>query len=298
MQFKDYYETLGVKPEATDAELKSAYRKLARKYHPDVSKEAGAEDKFKAVNEAYEALKEPQRRKAYDQLRARGYRPGDEFQRPPDFGDGADFDFSNFGGGQGQGQGDFSDFFESLFGRGGGARGRAGPRRGQDLRAHVEIDIDSAYTGGKQRLHVGDRVLEVKIPAGILPGQTIRLAGQGHPGAGGGQAGDLFLEVGVRPHPRFKLEGRNIVVTLPVTPWEAALGTSVTVPTLGGDVDIKIPAGSDTGRKLRLKGRGWPGAHPGDQHVVLEVRVPPATNDEQRTLYEQMAEKFDFDPRR
>src|SRR5690349_223714 len=181
MQFKDYYEILGVKAEASEAELKSAYRKLARKYHPDVSKEAGAEDKFKAVNEAYEALKDPDKRKAYDQLRARGYRPGDEFQPPPNFGDGFDFDFSSGNGSAGPGG--FSDFFESLFGRSGGGRAgaRPGPRRGQDVRAIVEVDLETAFAGGKQRLHVGERVLDVKIPAGILTGQTIRLAGQGNP---------------------------------------------------------------------------------------------------------------------
>ncbi|MEO8673702.1 MAG: DnaJ C-terminal domain-containing protein [Tahibacter sp.] len=295
MQFKDYYEILGVKAEASEAELKSAFRKLARKYHPDVSKETGAEEKFKAVNEAYEALKDPPKRKAYDQLRARGYRPGDEFQPPPDFADGFGFDPRGGQGGEG-----FSDFFESLFGgRGAGARGgRANPRRGQDLRAQAAIDLETAYAGGKQRLDVGGRVLEVKIPAGILGGQTIRLAGQGQPGSNGASAGDLLLEIAIRPHAQFRLDGRNVSVTVPIAPWEAALGATVSVPTLAGTVELKVPAGSDSGRRMRLKGRGLPGTDAGDQYVLLEVHAPPAATDEQRALYEQMAELFDFDPRR
>src|SRR5581483_285853 len=255
MQFKDYYDTLGVKPEATEAEIKSAYRKLARKFHPDVSKETGAEEKFKAVNEAYEALKDPAKRKAYDQLRARGYRPGEEFQPPPNFGEGADFHFSDFGD-----EGGFSDFFESLFGQH-GARGRAsGPRRGRDLKAQIEIPRAAASSGGRERITLrdggGERTLEVKIPAGILSGQQIRLAGQGGAGAHGAPAGDLLLEVVVRGDARFELEGRDVHVTLPIAPWEAALGATVTVPTLGGDVELKIPAGSDSGKRMRLRGRG------------------------------------------
>ena len=292
MQFKDYYDVLGVAPEASEAELKTAYRKLARKYHPDVSKEAGAEDKFKAVNEAWEALKDPQRRRAYDQLRARGYRPGEEFQPPPNFGEGFDFHFNGD-----EGPGGFSDFFESLFARQGGRCGRAGPRRGQDLQATVEIDLETAYAGGKQRLNLGERVLEVKIPAGILPGQTIRLAGQGRSGSQGGPAGDLLLEIALRPHAHFSLDGRDVHSVLPIAPWEAALGATVAVPTLAGAVELRIPAGSDSGRRLRLKGRGMPGKSAGDQYVELQVRVPPATTDAQRELYRRMAEAFNFDPR-
>ena len=297
MEFKDYYDTLGVKADATDAEVKSAYRRLARKYHPDVSKEAGAEERFKAVNEAYEALKDPDRRKAYDQLRAGGYRGGDPFRGPPPNWQRE----THFDGGAGEGDGDFSDFFESLFGGGRTGGARQGPRRGRDLHAHVAVGIENAWHGGRERISLrdghGERTLEVKIPAGILPGQQIRLAGQGYHGAHGGPRGDLILEIALREDGRFRLDGRNVLSTLPVTPWEAALGATVKVPTLGGDVELRIPAGSDGGRKMRLRGRGWPGQPPGDQIVTLEIRVPPASNDEQRALYEQMAQSFDFDPR-
>lgn len=282
MQFKDYYDTLGVKPEASDAELKSAFRKLARKYHPDVSKEAGAEDKFKAVNEAYEALKDPEKRREYDALRARGYKPGDEFQPAPDFG--------GFGGAGGGNEG-FSDFFESLFGRS-GARANTGPRRGQDLRAHAAIDLETAFTGGTQRLELNGEKLDVNIPAGILPGQTIRLRGKGHPGRNGASAGDVLLEIQLRPHPRFQLDGRDVTVRLPIAPWDAALGATVKVPTLAGDVDLKIPAGSDSGRRMRLKGRGMPGGEGGDQYIVLDVRAPAAHTDEQREAYERLRSAF------
>lgn len=295
MEFKDYYDTLGVKADATDAEVKSAYRRLARKYHPDVSKEAGAEDRFKAVNEAYEALKDPDRRKAYDQLRAGGYRGGDPFRGPPPNWQRE----THFGGGEGDG--DFSDFFESLFGGGRADGARPGPRRGRDLHAQVAVGIESAWHGGRERISLrdgqGERTLEVKIPAGIVPGQQIRLAGQGYHGVHGGPRGDLILEIQLREDGRFRLEGRNVLSTLPVAPWEAALGATVKVPTLGGDVELRIPAGSDGGRKMRLRGRGWPGQPPGDQIVTLEIRVPPAANDEQRALYEKMAQSFDFDPR-
>lgn len=299
MQFKDYYETLGVKPDATDAEIKRAYRKLARKYHPDVSKETGAEEKIKAVNEAYEALKDEDRRREYDQLRAGGYRAGDEFRPPPNW------QGHPRGGDGGFHETDFSDFFESVFGRGGGARAhsQAGPRRGSDLQARIQIDLKSAFTGGRERITLrdpvqGERTLEVKIPAGIEPGRQIRLSGQGNPGMRGGPAGDLLLEVGVREDSRFQLDGRNIVSVLPIAPWEAALGATVTVPTLAGEVELRVPAGSDSGRKLRLRGRGWPGKEPGDQIVELQIRTPKAETEEQKAFYQRMAETFDFNPRK
>ena len=297
MEFKDYYDILGVKPEATEAEIKAAYRKLARKFHPDKNKDAGAEDKFKAINEANEVLRDTEKRRAYDELRAGGYRSGEQFRPPPGWGQS-----HGFGG---DGGGDFSDFFESLFGRG-GAGPRAGAprtRRGGDVHAHVQIDLQTAFDGGRTRLALqdgsgGERVLEVKIPAGIQPGQVIRLAAQGHPGIGGAPNGDLLLEVGIRDDARFRLDGRNVLHVLPIAPWEAALGATLPVPTLAGTVDLRIPVGSQSGRKLRLKGRGLPGAHPGDQLVELSIRVPVAETDEQRAAYEALRDQFvDYDPR-
>lgn len=306
MEFQDYYKTLGVKQGAADDEIKSAYRKLARKYHPDRNKEAGAEEKFKAISEAYEVLHDKQKRAAYDNLRAGGgYRAGDNFRPPPGWQQQAPggFEFRDFGGGGGD-AGGFSDFFESLFGGRGGAGPRAqrGPMRGNDVRANVEIDLRTAYSGGKQRLGLrdatGERTLEVNIPAGILPGKVIRLAGQGEPGYNGAPAGDLLMEVQVRDDPQFKLHGRDIEVEVPVSPWEAALGAKVPVPTLGGNVELKIPAGSRSGRKLRLKGRGMPGRTPGDQIVVLGIQAPPADSDKARAAYQAFEKAFaGFDPR-
>lgn len=296
MEFKDYYEILGVKPDASETEIKSAYRKLARKYHPDKNKDAGAEDKFKAINEANEVLKDAEKRRSYDQLRAGGYRQGEQFRPPPGW------QGHSQGGGD---DGDFSDFFESLFGQraAAGHRGQPRPRRGQDIQASVKIDLQTAFDGGKTRLALhdpagGERVLEVKIPAGIHPGQVIRLGGQGQSGMAGGPNGDLLLEVGIHDDARFRLDGRNVVHVLPIAPWEAALGATVPVPTLAGTVDLRIPPGSQSGRKLRLKGRGMPGAHPGDQLVEMSIRAPVADSDEQKAAYEALRQQFeDFDPR-
>lgn len=290
MQFKDYYDTLGVEPTAGEAEIKTAYRRLARKFHPDVSKEKGAEERFKAINEAYEVLRDKEKRAAYDQLRSQGYRPGEEFRPPPGFGDGG-FGGHGFRFEQDFGGGGFSDFFESLFGGRAGGRGR--PEPPGDTRAKLAIPLELAYAGGKQRIEVEGRKLEVNIPAGIQPGQVIRLAGQGRHGA------DLKLEIDYRPHAEFEVDGRNVLYTLPLAPWQAALGASVSVPTLGGAVELKVPADSDTGRKLRLRGRGLPGKPAaGDQIVEIEVRAPRATTEAQKALYRQMAEAFEFDPRR
>jgi curved DNA-binding protein len=299
VEFKDYYDILGVKPDASEAEIKAAYRKLARQYHPDKNKEAGAEDKFKAVNEANEVLRDKEKRRAYDQVRAGGYRGGEQFRPPPGFGQGYDF------GDGGAGEGDFSDFFESLFGRGagGGHRGQPRARRGRDVQAQVQIDLQTAFDGGRTRValhdsHGNERVLEVKIPAGIQPGQVIRLSGQGHAGAAGGPSGDLLLEVAIRDDARFRLDGRNVLHVLPIAPWEAALGATVPVPTLAGTVDLRIPAGSQSGKKLRLKGRGMPGTPPGDQLVELSIRTPPADDDKQRKAYEALHKHFaDYNPR-
>ncbi len=294
MQFKDYYETLGVEPSAGEAELKTAYRRLARKYHPDVSKEKGAEERFKAVNEAYEVLRDKEKRAQYDQLRSQGYRPGEEFRPPPDFGEQFGQGFGGFGQNgfrfeDATGSGGFSDFFESLFG---GGRGPArGPAPVGDLRAKLSIPLEVAYSGGIQRIGVDNRTLEVKVPAGIRPGQVIRLAGQGH--SAGARKSDLLLEIDYRPHADFEVDGRNILYTLCLAPWEAALGTTVSVPTLGGPVDLRVPADSDAGRKLRLRGRGLPGKPAaGDQIVEIEIRAPRPETESQKNLYRQMAQEF------
>ncbi len=284
MQFKDYYEILGVEAGAGDAEIKTAYRRLARKYHPDVSKEAGAEERFKAVNEAYEALRDPQKRAAYDQLRARGYRPGDDVQPPPGgFGGPGGMDFEEIFAGGGA-AGGFSDFFESLFGR--SRTGGHGPRPAGATRARLAVPLEAVHAGTATRIGVNGRTLEVRIPKGIRPGQTIRLGGQG----GGG--GDLLLEIEYAAHPTFEVDGRNILYTLPVAPWEAALGATISVPTLGGAVELRIPPDSDSGRKLRLRGRGLPGTPAGDQIVELEVQAPTATTPQQREAYARMQEAF------
>ncbi|MGD2063506.1 MAG: DnaJ C-terminal domain-containing protein [Nitrospirota bacterium] len=307
MEFKDYYEILGVPQDATQEVIKGAYRRLARKYHPDVSKEAGAEQRFKDVGEAYEVLKDPEKRAAYDQL-AKGRQAGQEFRPPP----GWDADFQFRGGGYTH-VGDFSDFFETLFGHA-GQPPRGGWRevrlKGEDHQVRVEIALEDAFNGATRAIRLTlpvideqgrvshkQRDLNVKIPRGITEGQRIRLAGQGASGLGGGPSGDLYLEVAFAPHPLFRAEKRDIYLDLPVTPWEAALGSTITVPTLGGKVDVKVPAGSQTGRKLRLKGRGLPGKPPGDQYVILAIMAPPASSPEARELYQRMAREMPMNPR-
>ncbi|MFN7136218.1 MAG: DnaJ C-terminal domain-containing protein [Thermomonas sp.] len=301
MEFKDYYAILGVEPSAGEAEIKTAYRRLARKYHPDVSKEKGAEEKFKAVNEAYEALRDPQKRAAYDQLRAGGYRPGDEIRPPPGGfhrgpGGQPDFDFEEIFAGGGAGGG-FSDFFENLFGRGGpGGRGaRAGAAPAGESRAKLAVPLKAVYEGSSVRVTVNGKTLDVRVPKGVRPGQVIRLSKQGRGGR------DLLLEIEYAADPQFEVDGRNILYTLPVAPWEAALGASLSVPTLGGAVELKIPADSESGRKLRLRGRGLPGSGnmpAGDQIVELEILAPKAHTEAQRKAYAKMRDAFGDDWRR
>lgn len=304
MQFKDYYQTLGVEPGAGETEIKTAYRRLARKYHPDVSEEAGAEDKFKAVNEAYEALRDPDKRAAYDQLRASGYRPGDEV-RPPhggfQHGGQGGFDYEEVFAGGAAGGG-FSDFFEEMFGRrrgGPGPHPGAGPQPRGDTRARLAVPLEVVHAGNTVRINVSGRTLEVRVPKGVRPGQMIRLKGQG--GGAPGMSGDLLLEIEYAAHPQFEVDGDNIIYELPVAPWEAALGATVSVPTLGGSVEVKVPPDSDSGRKLRLRGRGLPGVrggNDGDQIVVLEVLAPRAGSEAQREAYGKLQEAFGDDWRR
>jgi len=307
MEFKDYYKIMGVARDATQDEIKRSYRKLARKYHPDVSKEADAEARFKELGEAYEVLKDAEKRAAYDQLGA-NWKGGQEFRPPPDWNSG--FEFS--GGGTGD-TADFSDFFASLFGREfrAGGTGRTTPHaKGEDHHAKVLIDLEDSFQGATRAItlrvpavdpqgHVvtKDRVLNVTIPKGIRAGQHIRLGGQGSPGAGQGAAGDLFLEIEFRPHPLYRIDGRDLYLDLPVTPWEAALGATVKVPTPGGIIELKIPEGSGSGRKLRLKGRGLPGDPPGDCYVMPAIALPPADTEAARDLYRKMAQELNFNPR-
>lgn len=316
MEFKDYYATLGVERSATPDEIKRAYRKLARKYHPDVSKEANAEARFKEVSEAYEALSDPEKRAAYDDVGQR-YGRGPEFRPPPGWDSGFEFHGRDTGFGEGM---EFSEFFESLFGRaragqargGRGARGMHGMQAaGRDHHAKIVIDLADAYRGARRTLvlrvpaldaqgQVGmqERQLEVSIPKGIGEGQQLRLAGQGDPGLGGGPPGDLYLEIGFQPHPLFRVDGRDVHFDLPVAPWEAALGATVTVPIPDGSVQLGVPAGSTSGRRLRLKGKGLPGAPPGDLYATLVVVVPPADSAAARAAYEALAQAFPhFDPR-
>ena len=287
MQFKDYYAVLGVEPTAGEAEIKTAYRRLARKYHPDVSKEAGAEDRFKEVNEAYEALRDPQKRTAYDQLRSQGFRPGQDMPPQGGFqGSPGDFDYEEIFAGGGAGGG-FSDFFEQMFGRGRGHAGGRGPRPPGDSRARLSVPLDAVYAGTSVRIGVGGKSLDVKVPKGIRPGQVIRLPGQGDRG------GSLLLEIEYAAHPRFEVDGRNILHVLELMPWQAALGATLSVPTLGGAVELKIPPGSEAGRKLRLRGRGLPGNPQGDQIVELEVLAPVPGNAVQREAYDGLRKAFE-----
>jgi curved DNA-binding protein len=315
VEFKDYYKVMGVARDATEAQIKQAYRKLARKYHPDVSKEPDAEARFKEVGEAYEVLRSPEKRVAYDRLGS-GPRPGEDFRPPPDWGSG--FEFSGAGQGAGESSADYSDFFEALFGRAaggraGGGRGRRASEigRGEDHHAKVLLDLEATLTGGARsftlrvpeidaegRIVAKERVLNVQVPKGILSGQTIRLAGQGAQPHGEGKAGDLYIEVEFQPHPLYRIDGRDLYLELPVTPWEAALGATVKTRTPTGTlVDLKIPAESHAGSKLRLRGRGIPSSPPGDFYVVLQIALPPATDEKAKTAYRAFANTVPFNPR-
>ena len=310
MEYRDYYKNLGVSREATIDEIKKAYRKLARKYHPDVSKEPDAETRMREVNEAYAVLSDAEKRAAYDQL-GRGYQPGQEFHAPPGWD--AGFEFSGRGFSDTEAA-QFSDFFSELFGRMGGARagGRGGAfhMRGEDHHARILLDLEDAYTGAVRQItlrvpridpqgHVvlDGRTLSVKIPKGIREGQIIRLAGQGSPGMGEAKAGDLLLEVQFRPHGRYRVDGRNLRLELPVAPWEAALGAVVPVDIPDGQLQVRIPAGAQSGRVLRVRGRGIPSDPPGDLMLEIRVVLPAATTPKAKELYETMARELDFDPR-
>ncbi|WP_417500052.1 DnaJ C-terminal domain-containing protein [Methylophaga sp.] len=293
MEYKDYYKILGVARDASQDEIKKAYRKLARKYHPDVSKEANAEDKFKEVGEAYEVLRDEQKRAQYDQFGS-NYRHGQSFNPPPGWDDHAGF-----------GGGNFSSFFENMFGGMGGMGGGMGDNffaRGEDVNAKITISLEDAFNGATKTIRrpagaSQSGTINVKIPAGIASGKKIRLSGQGKSG-GGGKSGDLYLEVNVAPHRYFRLEEKDVYLDLPIAPWEAALGAKVTVPTLAGKINLTIPAGARSGQKMRLKGRGLPGKEPGDEFVVLQIIVPPADSDKAKKLYQQMAEEMAFNPRK
>ena len=312
MEFKDYYQTLGVARDATAEELKKAFRKLARKYHPDISKEANAELRMKEVNEAYAVLSDTEKRAAYDQVGS-GYQPGQDFRPPPDWD--AGFEFSGHGYSPHEAAG-FSDFFSELFGHMGGRpkgtrRGHGGFRaQGEDHHAKVLLDLEDAFTGAARqislrvpqmdasgRVQLTTRTLNLKIPIGVRAGQIIRLAGQGAPGMGGAAAGDLLLEVQFKPHPRFRAEGRDLHLTLPVAPWEAALGGIVSLDLPQGSVKVRIPEGAQSGRHLRVRGKGLPGQPPGDLLLELRVVLPPADTPKARQFYETMAHDLAFDPR-
>jgi curved DNA-binding protein len=318
MEFKDYYQILGVEKTASADDIRKAYRKLARKYHPDVSKEPDAAKRMSEVNEANTVLSDPEKRAAYDALGSQyAHAGGGDFRPPPNWD--AGFEFSGAPGGGG---GDFSDFFEQLFGRAAHARAagaRAGrahsqPLRGEDHHAKIELDLEDAIQGAERAIslraprldaqgHVvtESHTLTVKIPRGVVEGQQIRLAGRGGPGFNGGPNGDLFLEVHFRAHPRWRVQGRDLYATLPLAPWEAALGAQVEVPTPTGRVELTVPAGWRKGRKLRVKGQGIPARTandtPGDLYYELELTLPPADHPRARELFETMARELRYDPR-
>ena len=319
MDFKDYYKTLGLERTASDDEVRKAYRKLARKYHPDVSKEADAQARMRDINEANDVLRDKEKRAAYDALAdrvargAHGGAAGDGgFQVPPGWDDGFEF---HRGPGQGPADhGSFSDFFSSVFGQAEhrGAEKRNTKARGEDHHAAIEISVEDAINGVQREITLRalendaqghpqfvNRTLAVKIPAGVHPGQFVRLTGHGMPGLGGEAAGDLYLEVRIAPHPLYRVDGRDLYMTLPVTPTEAALGAQVQVPTPGGGVvEVSVPPNARSGLKLRLKERGLPGKPPDNLFLLLDIALPPADSEAVRAAYEQLAQAAPFNPRR
>jgi len=298
MKYQDYYQILGVPRDASDVDIKKSYRKLARQYHPDVSKDAAAEDKFKEVNEAYDVLKDAEKRAAYDRF-------GSDWKH------GHEFSPGGYGGG-GVSSGDFSDFFESIFSGGfqQGSPFRQQPPKGADHHLKLDITLEEAYAGGSKTIQFsqkpasGERLakpgmkkLKINIPKGVASGQKIRLVRQGQPAPNGGESGDLYLEMNILPHRYFKLDNQDVSLRLPVTPWEAAQGATLKVPTLDGDVELKIKAGVQSGQKMRLKGKGMPGHEKGDQLVEILIQTPPADNEKAEKFYSEMQKQFDFNPR-
>ena len=301
MEFKDYYQALGLEKTATVDEIKKAYRKLARKYHPDVSKEPDAEAQMKTVNEAYAVLSDVEKRAAYDQVGS-GYQAGQEFRPPPDWNEGYEY--------SGAENSDSSEFFEQLFGRMHQAKRQRTQARGEDQHASIVIALSETYHGASRDLTLKNPVLDdsghvvlqerrltVQIPKGVREGQHIRLTGQGRPGFDGGPAGDLYLEIHFSPDPVYQIDGRDVFEKIPVTPWEAALGAAISVPTPAGKVEVTVPPGSQSGRKLRLKGRGIPGTPAGDLYLVLDVVLPVPKTDSQKEIYQTMASEMSFNPR-
>jgi curved DNA-binding protein len=299
--YQDYYEALGVDRGASEEDIRRAYRKLARQYHPDVNKEEGAEDRFKEISEAYEVLRDPAKREKYDRFGA-NWKAGQDVSGASGFegfqgfegfgGNGVRFEY----GGSGGDFGDVSDFFEGLFGRrGGGFGGGSYSRRGSDHEAVLEISLEEAARGGQRRVSIAGHDITVTIPAGARDGQRLRLAGEGGPGPGGGPPGDLFLRIRVRPDPRFRVKGSDLHTDLPVAPWEAALGAEVSVPTLDGTARVKVPAGSSCGRKLRLRGEGL---GRGDLFAHVKIEVPKKLTKKERQLFEELASASKFDPRK
>lgn len=318
MEFKDYYETLGVKRDASQEEIQKAYRKLARKLHPDVNKDPKAEARFKEIGEANEVLKDPEKRKKYDQYGS-AWKSAQQTGAPPPGWEGYDFSSGAGGfGGFGGGAEGFSSFFDMLFG--GGAGGRPGARGGwtthgspgagfgrdgESAEVALEITLEEALSGGSRDLQLTDprsgrtRTVSVKIPKGIRAGQKIRLAGQGSPGVGAGQAGDLLLRVELAAHPRFQVDGTNLTVSIPLAPWEAALGAEAEVETLEGAVRLRVPPGTSSGRKVRLRAKGLPqaGGERGDLYAEFKIVMPESLTDGERALFEQLAAESEFRPR-